>query len=59
MVYVIQVYRQLSSRIRMELQFHPDHAAARMLSINLYDTYHSCVYGEKLLIMDRGTVRNM
>jgi hypothetical protein len=29
MVYVIQVYRQLSSssRIRMKLQFHPDPAA--------------------------------
>ena len=29
------------------------------LSINLYDIYHCCVYGEKLLMMDRGTVRNM
>ena len=26
---------------------------------NLYDIYHCCVYSEKLLIMDRGTVRNM
>jgi len=25
----------------------------------LYDTYHCCVYSEKLLMMDRGTVRNM
>jgi hypothetical protein len=40
MVYVIQVYRQLSSRIRIEMQFHPDPAAARKLSINLYDIYH-------------------
>ena len=23
----------------------------------LYDIYHCCVYGEKLLMMDRGTVR--
>jgi hypothetical protein len=56
-------YRQLSSssssRIRMELQFHPDPAAARNLSTNLYDIYHCCVYSEKLLMMDRGTVRNM
>ena len=29
------------------------------LSANLYDIYHCCVYSEKLLIMDRGTVRNM
>jgi len=35
MVYVIP----LSSRIRMELQFHPD-PAARKLSTNLYDIYH-------------------
>jgi len=26
---------------------------------NLYDKYHCCVYSEKLLMMDRGTVRNM
>jgi hypothetical protein len=37
-VYVIQFCRQLLSRIRMELQFHPD--PARMLSLNLYDIYH-------------------
>jgi hypothetical protein len=37
MVYVIQVCRQLSSRIRV---FHPDPAAARKLSTNLYNIYH-------------------
>jgi len=26
---------------------------------NMYNIYHCCVYGEKLLMMDRGTVRNM
>ena len=26
---------------------------------NLYDIYHCCVYSAKLLMMDRGTVRNM
>jgi len=25
----------------------------------LYDIYHCCVYSETLLVMDRGTVRNM
>jgi len=25
---------------------------------NLYYIYHCCVYSEKLLMMDRGTVRN-
>jgi len=38
-------------------RFHPD--PARKLSANLYNIYHCCVYGEKLLMMDRGTVRNM
>ena len=38
-------------------QFHPD--PARKLSANLYDIYHCCVYSEELLMMDRGTVRNM
>jgi len=29
------------------------------LPANLYDIYYCCVYSEKLLMMDRGTVRNM
>jgi len=32
---------------------------ARKLSANLYDIYHCCVFSEKLLMMDRGNVRNM
>jgi hypothetical protein len=43
-VYVIHVCRQLSSRIRMELRFHPD--PAQKLSTNMYDTYHCWVYSE-------------
>jgi len=35
------------------------YAPPRKLSANLYDKYHCCVYSEKLLMMDRGTVRNM
>jgi len=54
MVYVIQVCWQLASRIRT---FRP--YPARKLSANLYDVYHCCVYSKKLLMMDRGTVRNM
>jgi hypothetical protein len=50
MVYVIEVYRQLASRIRIRMF---------QLYKNLYDIYHCCVYSEKLLMMDRGTVRNM
>ena len=26
--------------------------------LNVNDIYHCCVYSEKLLMMDRGTVRN-
>jgi len=51
MSYGIQL--QLASRIRTELQFRPDPAR------NLYDIYRCCVYSKKLLMMDRGIVRNM
>jgi hypothetical protein len=50
MVYVIQ----LASRIGTEC---PD--PSHKLSANLYDIHHCCVYSEKLLMMDRGTVQNM
>jgi len=41
-----------------KIRIHPD--PARKLSANLYDTYHCCVYSKKkLLMMDRGAVRNM
>ena len=43
--------------IRTELQFRLD--PVRKLSAELQDIYHCCVYSEKLLIMDRGTVRNI
>jgi hypothetical protein len=35
------------------------YAPACKLSANLYGIYHYCVYTEKFLMMDRGTVRNM
>jgi len=46
-----------SLRAAQPNQFRPD--PARKLSTKLYDIYHCCVYSEKLLMMDRGTVRNM
>jgi len=52
MVYVTQVCRQLSSRIRMELQFHLNPAVCMT-----YTIAKSTV--NKLLMMDRETVRNM
>ena len=57
MVFVIQVCRQLSSMIQMEVQFNSD--PARKLSTNLYDKHHCCVYGEKLLMMGKGIAQNM
>jgi len=42
---------------RIYHEFHPD--PALKLSANLYDIYHCYLYSEKLLMMDRGTVRNM
>jgi len=43
-LYVIQVCRELSNRIRIELQFHPDPAC--QLSANLEDIYCCWVYSE-------------
>jgi len=43
--------------IACSIQFRPD--PARKLSANLCDIYRCCVYSENLLMMDRGTVRNM
>ena len=47
MVYVIEFCRQLASRMKMKLQFHPD--PARKLSAKLYDIYHCCVYSDQKL----------
>ena len=48
---------QWCTSYRFADQFRPD--PARKLSANLYDIYHCCVYSEKLVMMGRGTVRNM
>jgi hypothetical protein len=47
----------ISSSSSARTAFHPD--PARKLSAKLYDIYYCCVYSEKLLVMDRGTVQNM
>jgi len=48
---------QHGTQFRPDPEFRAD--PARKLSANLYDIYHCCVYSEKLLMMDRETVRNM
>jgi len=41
-------------------QFFTVHTAmVYVMSANVYDIYRCYVYSEKLLMMDRGTVRNM
>ena len=47
----------MHDHLNVKLDFRPD--PTRKLSANLYDIYHCCVYSEKRLMMDRGTVRNM
>jgi len=54
---LLRAYEQLASRIRTDPSW-PCSQVAHKLSANLYDIYHCCVYSEKLLMMDRGTVRN-
>jgi len=64
-LYTQQLYSYMSYRFADSLrpgsgwQCHPD--PARKFSENLYDIYeyNCCVYSEKLLIMERETVRNM
>jgi len=51
-LYTIQWYMSYSLRAGSG-QLRPDPAR------KLYDVYHCCVYSEKLLMMERGTVRNM
>jgi hypothetical protein len=43
-VYVIQVWKEHSSRTRMELDFHP--GPTRKLSTNVYDIYHCWLCSE-------------
>jgi len=56
LLYVIQVCRQLSSRTRMELQFHPGPARNCLQTCMIYTTAECTV--NKLLMMNTRTVRN-
>ena len=51
------VHHQEFFTLHTAMHFRPD--PARKLSANLYDIHHCCVYSEKLLMMDTGTVRNI
>ena len=57
MVYVTEVLLTAGEQDQDGTEFSPD--SARKLLANLYDIYHCCLYSEKFLMMDRGTVRNM
>jgi len=57
---IIRIFSLYTQQWYMSYRFadgRPD--PAHKLSANLYDIYHCCVYSEKILMMDRGTVRNM
>jgi len=57
-LYTQQWYMSYSLRaVQGRNQFRP--GTARKLSTNLHDIYYCCVYSEKFLMMDRGTVRIM
>jgi len=47
----------LARHVSGTTEFRPD--PARKLSANLFDIYHCWVYSEKLLMLGRGTVRNI
>ena len=51
---IIRSFSQYTQQWYMSYRF-----ADSLLSANLYDIYHCCVYSAKLLMMDRKTVRNM
>jgi hypothetical protein len=57
MVYVIQVCRHLSSRTRMEQQFHLVLLESCLQTCMTYTIVEFTV--NKFLMMERGTVRNM
>jgi hypothetical protein len=65
--YCIQSYLQMGGGVKsrhLGRVYRAPHRTHRpdpafKLSINLYDVNHCCVYSEKLLMMDRETVRNM
>jgi len=50
--------KKMFLKVLLELLSVP-HFADSKRSSNLYDMYHCCVCSEKLLMMDRGTVRNL
>ena len=53
----VSIIRSFSLYRQQWYMGHPD--PARRLSANLYDIYRCCACSETLLMMDRGTVRNM
>ena len=55
---IIRSFSLYTQQCYMSYRF-ADSLRARKLSANLYDIHHYCVCSEKLLMMDRRTVRNM
>jgi hypothetical protein len=57
LLYIQQCHTGLVTACEQDQDGRPD--PARKLLTNPYDIYHHCVYSEKLLMMDRGTDRNV
>ena len=58
-VSIIRSFSLYTQQWYMSYTFADSSQALSKLLAKLYDIYHCCVYSEKLLMMDRGTVRNM
>jgi len=58
MVYVMPTACDQDQKVRPNPARKRPDPVSKLLA-KLYDIYHCCVYSEKLLMMDRGTVRNM
>jgi len=55
---IIRIFSLYTQQWYMSYRF-GDSLRAVTKPVYLYDIYHCCVYSEKILMMDRGTVRNM
>ena len=55
----LSIIRSFSLYTQQRYMLYKSADSCEQLSANLYNIYHCCVYSEKLLMMDRGTVRNM
>jgi len=56
---IIRSFSLYTQQWYMSYRFADSLQARSVLILLAYDIYHCCVYSEKLLMMDGGTVRNV